>query len=29
MELKNNIEIRVGHAVLELLTKTVFWLFDP
>ena len=26
-ELKNNIEIQVGQAVLELLLKTIFWLF--
>ena len=26
-ELKNSIEIQVGQAVLELLTKIAFWLF--
>ena len=28
-ELKNSIQILVGQAVLELLIKTIFWLFDP
>ena len=28
-ELKNSIKIYISQAVLELLIKTIFWLFDP
>ena len=28
-ELKNSIKILVDQAVLELVIKTIFWLFDP